>query len=150
MTAAAKSTALKQSEDIDNVAKKVQSVFFKLQCDTVDAKPTAVSGKSAAAVVRCARQLHLRAAPVLTTTFGEYSQPRTDNKIALLTNQGINDGNILEFLGVIEQKAVEIITSYIRSGSGTGAATAVIGPALPKQVRGTIGARVAVISAHLA
>lgn len=63
-----------------------------------------------------------------------FVQPRTDNKIALLTNQGINDGNILEYLGVIEQKAVEIITSYIRSGSGNRAATAVIGPALPKQV----------------
>lgn len=110
-TAAAKTTALKQSEDIDNVAKKVQSVFFKLQCDAVDAKPTVAAAKSSDAV------------------------PRTDNKIALLTNQGINDGNILEYLGVIEQKAVEIITSYIRSGSGAGAAAAVMGPVLPKQSR---------------
>lgn len=39
---------------------------------------------------------------------------RPESKIALLTGQGVSDSNVLEYLGCIEQRAVDIITDYLR------------------------------------
>eukprot|EP00981_Chlorochromonas_danica_P013395 scaffold6314_cov273-Ochromonas_danica.AAC.8 len=41
------------------------------------------------------------------------SGARPDSKIALLTSQGVTESNVLDYLGCIEQRAVDIITEYL-------------------------------------
>lgn len=109
-----------QQECVSQISKKVSSVFFKLQCDQMDSKGSSSnpgkSGKSS-------------------------STARPESKIALLTSQGVSESNVLDYMGCIEQRAVDIIAEYIRysrhigqvaSNPNTpGAATAAIGPRSP-------------------
>ena len=80
-------------DGVDQITKKVQSIFFKLQCDQMDSsKPQEKPLKGKTVTV---------------------SKP--DNKIALLTGQGsISEGNVLAYLAIIEQRAVDIVSEYIR------------------------------------
>eukprot|EP01040_Poterioochromonas_malhamensis_P015402 gene15402-17233_t len=80
-----------QQESISQISKKVSSVFFKLQCDQMDAKGSQVSKSQRWS-----------------------SGARPDNKIALLTGQGVTESNVLDYLGCIEQRAVDIISEYLR------------------------------------
>jgi chromosome segregation ATPase len=80
-----------QQESISQISKKVSSVFFKLQCDQMDAKGSQVSKSQRWS-----------------------SGARPDNKIALLTSQGVTESNVLDYLGCIEQRAVDIISEYLR------------------------------------
>lgn len=80
-----------QQESITQISKKVSSVFFKLQCDQMDAKGSQVS----------------------KATQRWSSGARPDSKIALLTSQGVTESNVLDYLGCIEQRAVDIITEYL-------------------------------------
>jgi hypothetical protein len=82
-----------QQESISQINKKVSSVFFKLQCDQMDAKGSQVKGGQ---------------------RWSNSNAGRPDNKIALLTGQGVTESNVLDYLGCIEQRAVDIISEYLR------------------------------------
>jgi hypothetical protein len=82
-----------QQESVSQISKKVSSVFFKLQCDQMDAKGSQASKSS---------------------RYGSSASGRQDGKIALLTGQGITESNVLDYLGCIEQRAVDIISEYLR------------------------------------
>ena len=81
------------TEGVDQIIKKIQSMFYKLQCDQIDnGKNNTQQQKSKGVTV---------------------SKP--DNKIALLMGQkGPTEANVLDYMGVIEQRAIDIITMYIR------------------------------------
>lgn len=91
-----------QQESVSQISKKVSSVFFKLQCDQMEAKGSQVSksqrwGSNAGG-----------------------GGARQDGKIALLTGQGVTESNVLDYLGCIEQRAVDIISEYLRVMSKDG------------------------------
>ena len=108
-----------QQESVGQISKKVSTLFFKLQCDQMEAKGSQVNNAK-------------------SQRWGA-SGARPENKIALLTGQGVTDSNVVEYLGCIEQRAVDIISDYLRvtkaSGGGVGAA------ALHKTGNGSQGAR---------
>lgn len=82
-----------QQESVSQISKKVSNLFFKLQCDQMDTKGSQVNaGKD--------------------KRWNAGSRP--DNKIAVLTGQGVSESNVLEYLGCIEQRAVDIISEYLR------------------------------------
>lgn len=83
------------TESLALVNKKVQSIFFKLQCDQVDGKgsnnnPSTQKSKGV-------------------------TMSRPESKVALLAGHSVSDSNVLEFMACIEQRAVDIIFSYLRS-----------------------------------
>jgi len=81
-------------ESINQIGKKVYTLFFKLQCDQMDAKGTAVGGSKAQR--------------------SRVNGNRPESKIALLTSQGVSESNVVDYLGCIEQRAVDIISEYLR------------------------------------
>ena len=81
------------TEGVDQIIKKIQSMFYKLQCDQIDNNKNNVQQQKGKGVT--------------------VSKP--DNKIALLVGQkGPTESNVMEYMGVIEQRAIDIITMYIR------------------------------------
>jgi len=70
------------------VAKRVQSLFYKIQCDQMAGN--AKSGKK--------------------TQRG----PRSDSHLLLTSGAGINESNILKFLELVEQRTVELIAEFTR------------------------------------
>jgi coiled-coil domain-containing protein 63/114 len=90
-----------QSEAMQQLQKKIQSVFFKLQCDQMDTK---ANNKDQVAVTKGA------------------TVSRPDSNVALLTSQGISEANVLDFLGCIEQRSVDIIGEYLRMKASEGQA----------------------------
>jgi hypothetical protein len=102
------------ADGADQLCKKVQSLFFKLQCDQIDtankSQPANINQRGKAVTV---------------------SKP--DNKIALLVGQGsISEANVLEYLGIIEQRAVDIISEFIRDHHKDGNPTSPTpGPSTP-------------------
>ncbi len=86
-----------QQESISQISKKVSSVFFKLQCDQMDAKQ--VNGGGGGKSQRWN---------------SSSSAGRQEGKIAILTGQGVTESNVLDYLGCIEQRAVDIISEYLR------------------------------------
>ena len=82
-------------ESVHQIAKKVQSLFFKLQCDQVE------SAKSNANSVKGSKNTA--------------SIARNDNKVAILTGQGVTESNVLDYMGAVEQRAVDIIAEHIRT-----------------------------------
>ena len=89
-----------QSEAMQQLQKKIQSVFFKIQCDQMDAKANTKDQP--------------------TTKGTTVSRP--DSNVALLTSQGISEANVLDFLGCIEQRSVDIIGEYLRMKAAEGSA----------------------------
>ena len=81
-------------DSVDQIAKKVQSLFFKLQCDQMD------SAKTGSTSVKVGQK-------------GQ-SVPRTESKIAILSGQSVSESNVLDFMGAIEQRAVDIIAEYLK------------------------------------
>eukprot|EP01036_Dinobryon_divergens_P035166 gene35166-45533_t len=120
-----------QQESVSQISKKVSNLFFKLQCDQMDTK---AGGKDK------------------DKRWNSGSRP--DNKIAVLTGQGVSESNVLEYLGCIEQRAVDIISEYLRvtkdghartgslpNGSqrvAPGARSPTPGPSSPMRWRGTV------------
>ena len=93
-TAALEELNRSYQDSVDQIAKKVQSLFFKLQCDQMD------SSKTGAGSVKVGQK-------------GQ-SVPRAESKIAILTGQGVSESNVLDFMGAIEQRAVDIIADYLK------------------------------------
>ena len=86
----------RHKDSVAQISKKVSSLFYKLQCDQMDNKApsTTPSGSKA----------------VKGTTM-----TKMDSNIAYLTSQGISEANVLQFMGCVEQRAVEIISEYLRT-----------------------------------
>lgn len=78
-----------QQESVSQISKKVGTLFFKLSCDQMDTKGSNVNGKS------------------------RFSTARPESKATLLTGQGCTESNVLDYLGCIEQRAVDIISEYL-------------------------------------
>jgi len=102
-----------QSDAVEQLSKKVQSLFFKLQCDQMDnakAGPTASKGQN------------------------KQSMPREQSKVSLIAGQQVSESNVLDFMGAIEQRAVEIINDYLKYQSridGGRTRNPVTGPSTP-------------------
>ena len=87
-------------ESMMQLSKKISNVFFKLQCDQMDAKnPNKGEGAPRAK------------APTVS---------RPERNVQLLTSQGVSESNVLEFLGCIEQRAVDVIGDYLRMKAAEG------------------------------
>ncbi|KAJ8598740.1 hypothetical protein CTAYLR_010722 [Chrysophaeum taylorii] len=82
---------------LGRIAKKVQSLFFKIQCEQMMSASARDSGKS--------RKMS-----------GQKSSGigRPDNKLALLSGQGVTESNILAYAELIEKRALEIMSDYTR------------------------------------
>jgi len=78
-----------QQESVSQISKKVGTLFFKLSCDQMDTKGSNANGKS------------------------RFSTARPESKATLLTGQGCTESNVLDYLGCIEQRAVDIISEYL-------------------------------------
>ncbi len=106
----------KNHESVHQIAKKVQSLFFKLQCDQMD------SAKGSASVVKGSKS-------------GGSSMSRNESKMAILTGQGVTESNVLDYMGAVEQRAVDIIGEYIKMGVGqfNGPRSPTPGPSSPMQ-----------------
>lgn len=87
-------------ESVSQIGKKVYTLFFKLQCDQMDTKGSAVNGNK-------------------NQKWGAGARP--ESKVALLTSQGVSESNVVDYLGCIEQRAVDIISEYLRVTSANAA-----------------------------
>eukprot|EP01038_Epipyxis_sp_PR26KG_P015498 gene15498-20915_t len=84
-------------ETVSQINKKVSTLFFKLQCDQMETK------SSQATTSKRNQQW---------SSGGNSSGG--NGKIAMLTGQGVSESNVLEFLGCIEQRSVDIISEYLQ------------------------------------
>ncbi|CAE7555569.1 ODA1 [Symbiodinium microadriaticum] len=101
-------------ESVHQIAKKVQSLFFKLQCDQMD------SAKGPTSSVKGAK--------------GGNSMSRNEGKMAILTGQGVTESNVLDYMGAVEQRAVDIIGEHIKThGIAGGPRSPTPGPSSPMQ-----------------
>jgi coiled-coil domain-containing protein 63/114 len=119
LQASIEATAICEAENAANhdcvhqVAKKVQSLFFKLQCDQMDSsKGNSSSNKGSK---------------------NSGSMSRNESKIAILTGQGVTESNVLDYMGAVEQRAVDIIAEYIKSHGNEGLRSPTPGPSSPMQ-----------------
>mmetsp|Transcript_24835 Transcript_24835/g.25462 ORF Transcript_24835/g.25462 Transcript_24835/m.25462 type:complete len:515 (-) Transcript_24835:112-1656(-) len=103
----------KNHESVHQIAKKVQSLFFKLQCDQMD------SAKGSTSVVKGSKSGN--------------SMSRNESKMAILTGQGVTESNVLDYMGAVEQRAVDIIAEYIKMGQFNGPRSPTPGPSSPMQ-----------------
>lgn len=87
--------ALEAQRTLDRIAKRIHSLFFKIQCEQMmsavgDSAKTKGSRKSSVA--------------------GRLP----DNRLALLSGQGVTESNILAYAELIEQRALEIMADYTK------------------------------------
>lgn len=81
-------------DSVDQLSKKVQSIFYKLQCDQMDNNKGGQQGGGAKAK-------------------GSSNAARPENKITLLTGTSVSESNVLDYMAAIEQRAVDIISEYL-------------------------------------
>jgi hypothetical protein len=79
-----------QQESVSQISKKVGTLFFKLSCDQMDTKGSQANAKNQ-----------------------RFATSRPESKATLLTGQGVTESNVLDYLGCIEQRAVDIISEYL-------------------------------------
>jgi hypothetical protein len=58
---------------------------------------------------------------------------RNESKIAILTGQGVTESNVLDYMGAVEQRAVDIIAEYIKTHGNEGLRSPTPGPSSPMQ-----------------
>lgn len=86
------------SDNVSLISKKVQNIFIKLQCDQIDSKPQATGAANSTGAK----------GP------GKASMAsRPESKVAVLATQSVTDTNVLDFMGCIELRAVDVITQYL-------------------------------------
>lgn len=106
-------------ESVQQIAKKVQSLFFKLQCDQVESgkNNSTVKGKSN------------------TSANGNSAASRHESKMLILTGQGVTESNVLDYMGAVEHRAVNIIADYIKhqGTNNVGPRSPTAGPSIPMQ-----------------
>lgn len=82
-------------DSVDQLSKKVQSIFYKLQCDQMDSNKGTQQGGGA------------------KTKGANTGAGRPENKITLLTGTSVSESNVLDYMAAIEQRAVDIISEYL-------------------------------------
>lgn len=114
-------------EFVLQIGKKVNTLFFKIQCDQMDSKgKEGADGKGGAGGAGAGGQA--------SSTRKGATMSRPEGKVALLQQQGVTDSNVLEFLGCIEQRSVDVISEYLRrqaSGKPNFPLSPTPGPASP-------------------
>jgi hypothetical protein len=80
--------ALDEQKTVEKIAKKVQTLFYKIQCDQL--LEGGVKGGNKGAAVS------------------------SESRMAVLSGQGVSESNILHFMGLIEERAVQVIGEYVR------------------------------------
>ena len=83
-----------EQKTVEKIAKKVQGLFYKIQCDQLLEK-SGGKGKGGKGTVN-----------------GE-------SRLAFLSGQSVDENNILQFVGLIEERAVQIIGDYSKHLSRT-------------------------------
>lgn len=58
---------------------------------------------------------------------------RNESKIAILTGQGVTESNVLDYMGAVEQRAVDIIAEYTKTHVSEGIRSPTPGPSSPMQ-----------------
>ena len=79
--------AMDEQKTVEKIAKKVQTLFYKIQCDQL-LESGAKGGKGGAV--------------------------SSESRMAVLSGQGVSESNILHFMGLIEERAVQVIGEYVR------------------------------------
>lgn len=79
--------AFDEQKTVEKIAKKVQTLFYKIQCDQL-LESGAKGGKG--------------------------TQVSSESRLAVLSGQGVSESNILHFMGLIEERAVQVIGEYVR------------------------------------
>ena len=97
-----------QRDSVEQLSKKIQSMFYKLQCDQL-----LLDSKNQKQKVRNRLLFQL------------------ENKIVSLTRQTASETNVLEFSAAIEQRAVDIINDYELSTRNHDRHSPSIGPSSP-------------------
>lgn len=109
-------------ECVAQISKKVSSLFFKLQCDQMDTQKANQNVGSVGAV------------NVASNKVGKSSMTigaRNQTNISLLVSQGISESNVLEYMGCIEQRGVDIIAEYIQHAPNKPDIRSTAGPSVP-------------------
>jgi chromosome segregation ATPase len=101
---------------IELIAKTVQSIFFKIGCDQMQGIRDSMSTKGGKGGGKS----------------GGHGDSSMSLEVSMLSGQDITDSNIMQYLGIIEQKAVEVCGEYARQSKSTELATS-IGPQTPMQ-----------------
>lgn len=94
-------------DHLNQINKKISSLFFKLQCDQVESRSNATNG-SAGNQTGSLVSGGPASANRNTSQQGD-KKSGNENRIAMLMSQGVNESNVLEYLGCIENRAVDII-----------------------------------------
>jgi len=81
-------------ELVHQISKKVQSLFFKLQCDQMESSKQPTNSAKGSK--------------------GGSSMARNESKISMLTGQGVTESNVLDYMGAVEQRAVDIVAEHIK------------------------------------
>lgn len=97
-----------QRDSVEQLSKKIQSMFYKLQCDQL-----LLESKNQKQKVKNRLLFQL------------------ENKIVSLTRQTASETNVLEFSAAIEQRAVDIINDYELSTRKNDRRSPSIGPSSP-------------------
>ena len=77
-----------EQKTVEKIAKKVQTLFYKIQCDQL-----LESGNKS----------------------GKGQAISSESRLAVLSGQGVSESNILHFMGLIEERAVHIIGDYVNT-----------------------------------
>lgn len=107
-------------ESISQIAKKVSSLFFKLQCEQMDNVKTQPGGGASS--------------NASTTSGGPNKKSltsRSQSNMATLSGQTVSESNVLEYMGCIENRAVDIIAEYTLHEPGKHNIRASAGPGSP-------------------
>lgn len=112
-------------ESVSQISKKVSSLFFKLQCDQMDNQKgnntsNLTSSVGTASTVTTGNKI---SKSILST--------RTLSNVSILTSQGVQESNVLEYMGCIEQRAVDIIAEYMHKSSNRHDIRSTAGPLSP-------------------
>jgi len=100
---------------IELISKTVQSIFFKISCDQMQGIRDSIKGGASKGGGKAGG--------------GDSSM---SSEVSMLSGQDITDSNIMQYLGIIEQRAVEVCAEYSRQCKGLDLASS-IGPQAPMQ-----------------
>ena len=97
--------AMEEQKTVEKIAKKVQTLFYKIQCDQLlegggggGAKGGGNgNGKGGGGGAG-----------------GGGAAISSESRIAVLSGQGVSESNILHFMGLIEERAVQVVGEYVR------------------------------------
>jgi hypothetical protein len=105
-------------ESIAQISKKVSSLFFKLQCDQMDIQKVTQTNASSGQGNHKSKQSTMHGA-------------RNPTNIALIVSQGVSESNVLDYMGCIEQRCVDIIAEYIDHAPNKPDFRSTAGPSAP-------------------